>query len=174
MGMDVHGLNPIQNKKMSDFPTLNKMDKFDKEDKWKEKWEVLDNDTKMREKYWAEKDEYESANKGVYFRNNCWWWRPLWDYCYYVSDGIISEELHASGHHNDGSGLNGLDAKKLGELLLEKVKNGEAESWRKAHDERNERLRDGGDEFAASYPFDVDNVRRFAEFCIESGGFEIC
>ena len=24
------------------------------------------------------------------------------------------------------------------------------------------------------YPFDVDNVERFALFCIESGGFEIC
>ena len=29
------------------------------------------------------------------------------------------------------------------------------------------------DEFAKNYPFDVDNVREFANFCIESGGFEI-
>ena len=40
--------------------------------------------------------------------------------------------------------------------------------------ERNERLKEAGDEFAAAYPFDVDNVSRFAEFCIESGGFKIC
>lgn len=25
-----------------------------------------------------------------------------------------------------------------------------------------------------SYPFDVDNVQRFANFCRHSGGFEIC
>jgi hypothetical protein len=24
------------------------------------------------------------------------------------------------------------------------------------------------------YPFDIENVERFAKFCIESGGFEIC
>ena len=72
MGMDVHGLNPKENKKMSEFPTLAKMTKLDEEDKWKEKWEILDNDTKLREKYWKEEDEYQNANKGVYFRNNCW------------------------------------------------------------------------------------------------------
>ncbi len=21
-----------------------------------------------------------TANKGTYFRNNVWWWRPLWEY----------------------------------------------------------------------------------------------
>jgi len=26
----------------------------------------------------------------------------------------------------------------------------------------------------SSYPFEIDNVREFAEFCEQSGGFEIC
>ena len=30
------------------------------------------------------------------------------------------------------------------------------------------------DDFSKNYPFDVDNIERFALFCIESGGFEIC
>jgi hypothetical protein len=29
-------------------------------------------------------------------------------------------------------------------------------------------------QWEASYPFDVDNVKEFAEFCKESDGFEIC
>tara|TARA_Y100000310_G_C20529152_1_gene737568 strand:- start:705 stop:905 length:201 start_codon:yes stop_codon:yes gene_type:complete len=29
------------------------------------------------------------------------------------------------------------------------------------------------DNWAKSYPFDEDNVRRFANFCANSGGFEI-
>ena len=29
------------------------------------------------------------------------------------------------------------------------------------------------DDWAKSYPFDVENVREFAKFCLESGGFEI-
>jgi hypothetical protein len=28
--------------------------------------------------------------------------------------------------------------------------------------------------WAASYPFDVRNVKDFAKFCVESGGFEVC
>ena len=22
-----------------------------------------------------------TSERGEYFRNNVWWWRPLWDYC---------------------------------------------------------------------------------------------
>jgi hypothetical protein len=29
-------------------------------------------------------------------------------------------------------------------------------------------------QWEASYPFEVDNVKEFAEFCKESGGFKIC
>ena len=63
MGMDIHGLNPKMNKKMSEFPTMEKMNKLEKEDKWKEKWEILDNDTELREKYWKEKDEHEEIKE---------------------------------------------------------------------------------------------------------------
>ena len=30
------------------------------------------------------------------------------------------------------------------------------------------------DDFNKHYPFDIENVKEFAEFCIESGGFKIC
>ena len=33
---------------------------------------------------------------------------------------------------------------------------------------------DKDNQFMSSYPFNTDNVKRFAEFCRESGGFEIC
>ena len=88
MGMDVHGKNPKQNKKKSDFPMLVKVDKLEKEEKWKERRELIDTQS---DNYWKERDEYENANKGIYFRNNCWWWRPLWNYCYHVADDIISD-----------------------------------------------------------------------------------
>ena len=109
MGMDVHGLNQNENKKMSEFPTMEKMNKLEEEGKWKDKWEILDNDRELTEKYWKEKDEYEKINKGVYFRNNCWYWRPLWDFCYNVAKNspfpsLISEELWESGHSNNGGG----------------------------------------------------------------------
>ena len=174
MGMDVHGLNPKENKKMSEFPTLAKMNKLDKEDKWEEKWKILDNDTKLREKYWAEKDEFEEINKGTYFRNNCWWWRPLWDFCYNVArnsayPSLITQELWESGHSNNGAGLNDEDAKLLGAFLLKAIEDGVADDFKKHHEEQEEKRQEN-----YRYPFDKENVRVFAHFCIESGGFKIC
>ena len=172
MGMDVYGLNPKMNKKMSDFPTLEKMTKLEKENKWNEKWEILDNVTELREKYWKERDEYEKTNKGVYFRNNCWWWRPLWDFCYNVAKNspfpsLISHELWDSGHCNDGAGLNDEDAKLLAAFLLQAIEDGFADDYKDHHEsqEKDEKY---------EYPFDIENVEAFAHFCIESGGFEIC
>ena len=40
MGMDVHGLNPKQNKNIDDFPTMKKFDSMD----FAEKWKTLDKD----------------------------------------------------------------------------------------------------------------------------------
>ena len=91
MGMDVYGLNPKMNKKMSEFPTMEKMNKLDEEDKWKEKWELLDNNTELREKYWKERNEYEKINKGIYFRNNCWYIiRNIWCWGWFLNDTIIN------------------------------------------------------------------------------------
>ena len=164
MGMDVYGKNPIENKKKSDFPMLVKVDKLEKKEEWKERRELIDTQS---DNYWKERNEYENANKGMYFRNNCWWWRPLWDFCYNVAPELISDELWSSGHHNDGAGLNGEDAKLLGEKLLKAISNGFAEEFKKHHEEQEE-----SEEY--KYPFDTENVKAFAEFCIESGGFKIC
>ena len=196
MGMDVHGLNPKQNKSISDFPTMEKFDSMD----FKEKWKIMDKDKKISDKYWREKDKWEESNPGVYFRNNCWWWRPLWNYCYEVADDIISEELWDSGHSNSGAGLNDKDAKLLGNRLMEQIANGGAFKYQvdyeqylnDIHDDvctfcngnnrGNSKMKDctrcngtgKTKNFSKHYPFDVDNVEAFAKFCLESGGFEIC
>ena len=80
MGMDVHGVNPQQNKSIENYPLLQQVKELEEKDDWKARRKLLDDETIM-DKYWAERDEFEGENKGIYFRNNCWWWRPLWDYC---------------------------------------------------------------------------------------------
>ena len=40
--------------------------------------------------------------KGEYFRNNVWWWRPLWAFCY--ENYEIARKVE-NGHSNDGDGL---------------------------------------------------------------------
>mgnify|MGYP003149277030 CR=1 FL=1 len=144
MGMDVSGLNPKQNKNLDDFPVMDRFDSMD----FKEKWKALDKDKALRDEYWREKDKWETSNPGVYFRNNVWWWRPLWNYCYAVADDIIEGNLqikeyetdddgemdyenyrlvkakHDDGHGNSGAGLNDKYAKLLGNRLMECIANG--------------------------------------------------
>ena len=55
--------------------------------------------------------------------------------------------------------------------------NGTVHKWETAIKKKNEKLEKSDDKderFMASYPFSVENVKNFANFCLESGGFEIC
>jgi len=192
MGMDVHGLNPKQNKNIDDFPVMKRFDSMD----FSEKWKILDKDEALRDEYWKEKDKWEKDNPGIYFRNNVWWWRPLWNYCYHVAEDIIEPNMRRmeykfdaddepiyeesdyvkadfdNGHSNDGSGLDDKHAKLLGNRLMETIADGTAIKYQAHYLQLMEDADD--DDFSKNYPFDVDNVERFALFCIESGGFEIC
>ena len=179
MGMDVHGLNPKQNRKLEDFPILHKYRKMDDDNKYEQKWNELDADQALKIQYFNESDDYEKANPGYYFRNNVWWWRPLWDFCFQFTDGIISEELWEKGHHNSGHGLDAEGAKELGYELMRLIGDGTAmrheEQYNRAMEKRKKEAKAAGKEdFSTHYPFDTRNVEEFANFCIESGGFEIC
>ena len=160
MGMDVYGQNPKINKDVSDYPTYSKHreDYFDMYDKVKQK---------VKDKYHKELMQYEEANPGIYFRNNVWWWRPLWDFCYNVSDQI-DKDLWNSGHCNDGAGLDDKQSRLLARDLIVALGHGkEAEFSREM--EHNLNNHNGG----FKYYFDRDNVERFIKFLLECGGFRI-
>ena len=196
MGMDIYGKNPKQNRAVDKFPVMKKYDAMEFSKKWKE----LDKDEKLRTKYWKERTDFEDVNVGHYFRNNCWSWRPLWNYCFIIADDIISKEVFESGHNNSGAGLNDKDAKLLGNRLMEHIADGRTINYQANYEQY---LNDMPDDdcgvcngnnrgntkkkdcnrcngtgktknFNKSYPFDVENVEEFAKFCLESGGFEIC
>jgi len=156
MGMDVHGLNPKQNKKIEEFPVFYKYKKMEQSDAnteisgFQQKWKELDADEELSEKYWKESHEYEEANPGYYFRNNVWWWRPLWNYCWYIAEELLEKNLrlkkyetdedgetnfekyewktatYDDGHGNSGVGLDEDRAKELGEILMSTVADGSA------------------------------------------------
>jgi hypothetical protein len=138
--------------------------------------------------------------KGEYFRNNVWWWRPLWDYCItHHPDPAAKVE---NGHSNDGDGLNATDATKLGTLLKQDILSGKVDSYEEKYKQELESLPMAkcehcsgtgirNDEYvqgtcnacqgegkvkhwAASYPFNKENVQEFSEFLVNSGGFSIC
>ena len=87
MGMDVSGNKPKFNKTIDEFPTLFKWENKDWNERKGKEWK------KDQDKYWDEDSKYNEANPGIYFRNSCWWGRPLWDFCHHIAPELIDKEL---------------------------------------------------------------------------------
>ena len=67
------------------------------------------------------------TEKGAYFRNNVWYWHPLWNYCCELLPELTSKV--ESGHDNSGDGLNAVDSRKLGFAVQNSVEDGSAEIY---------------------------------------------
>ena len=197
MGFDLSGVNPKMNMKPEELPVYNKYNDMN----FKEKWEVLDKDEKLKDQYWEEYKKYQDANPGIYFRNNVWWWRPLWQYVCERFPEIITDEDAESGCSNSGLLIDDEKAMKIGLGLTAKLLDGSVKAYAdsyKAELDALEQLEcdlckgtgtrtdmkvNNGcngcsgtglkDDWAKSYPFHVENVQEFTKFCLESGGFEI-
>ena len=81
MGYDVFGLNPKEN---TPKPAILSGDVWKMEEEEKKE-------------YFEASNKWEAENKGVYFRNNVWWWRPLWNYVCEVCEDVMSQEDVAAG-----------------------------------------------------------------------------
>ena len=97
MGMDVYGLNP---KLKSEKPKLD----------WNSASE------KERDDYFEQMNKFEEENKGYYFRNNVWWWRPLADYIIEFT-GCVEEENVDYWHENGGFRVKDTDAVEIAKQL---------------------------------------------------------
>ena len=64
-----------------------------------------------------------TADVGRYFRNNVWWWHPLWDYVETVAPHLTEG---VSGRYNDGDGLNAAAADRLAAILSAELDSGRA------------------------------------------------
>lgn len=67
------------------------------------------------------------TKKGEYFRNNVWYWHPLWDYCCTIDKTLI--ERVPEGHSNSGDGLDATGARQLAFKLQEEIESGRAEQY---------------------------------------------
>ena len=119
MGFDLYGLNPQHNK---DEPLqLGKLkSKFEKDG-----WMQYDKMTKkQKDKYFELVDKQEEENPGRYFRNNVWFWRPLWSFvCQHCSDFISLKDADG-GSFNDGRVISKTKANKIGKRLSELLADG--------------------------------------------------
>ena len=160
MGMDVYGLNPKKNTKMPEV-----IKEIPEGKDWYDSYTLLSKEE--RNVYHAAKDKYYEDNPGVYFRNNVWYWRPLWDYvCQHVDS--LTEEDRMDGHSNSGHQISEEKAITIAGVLYALLEDGTVKEAEKVHNKAETAMED------PSYPFTEENVREFAIFCEESGGFEIC
>lgn len=165
--------------------------------------------------------ERPRTNKGEYFRNNVWWWRPLWNYVSVECSDIITKKDIEGGHYNDNYLITDSKAKKIAERLLQLHNDGRPQAIQDKYKEDSKpqsKFNEMCDEAAkylydnivdkkdgkitcpgdmkehdpdnyerwttlasmgkiqfieTSYPFDANNIKEFAEFCKDSGGFRI-
>ncbi len=102
-----------------------------------------------------------TSEEGRYFRRNVWTWRPLAE----LVTELCPEETAACEfwQSNDGDGLDDAESKKLAERLCALLASGAVKTYcanRAAE--------------IAPYGVDETDVREFAEFLKECGGFAIC
>ena len=150
------------------------------------------------------------TREDTYFRNNVWWWRPLWNYVNETCD--LSDEDFNMGLENNGHFISKKKSDEISKILFEEVKSKRTHAYMLS---RNKRLKSlplvdcifcngtgtrtdinekGNDcngcntghhkedglplgkvkSRETHYVFDVNNVKKFAKFCKESDGFEIC
>ena len=183
MGMDVYGEDPklVSRRPTIDFATATEEEKS---------------------RYFDEVDQFEVDNPGYYFRNNVWWWRPLWMYVAEVANNVLTAKDIESGHANSGHLISKTKAERIARILKRELENGNVQKHATEYMQMLKNLPlvecthcDGtgirNDEhvqgtcnacggtgkvknFNCNYPFHPENVEDFQRFCQYSGGFRIC
>jgi len=199
MGFDLYGLNP-KIKEGSVEP---------KRPDWNTATEA------EKDEYYSAMDIFEEQNKGFYFRNNVWWWRPLAQYVLEHTKVITDPKKIEGFGYNDGVEIDAEEAVQIAKQLKHLIKTGHTKKYeeeymvvyKKAelHNKKVEKELDNfqkamdkkhGKDIApvnypkedkekwdaiyskkdwnGGYPFSEKNVKEFAEFAEQSGGFQIC
>ena len=168
-----------------------------------------------RDEYFSAKDKFESENKGYYFRNNVWWWRPLASYVIEHTKVITDQKKIDGFSYNDGVEISAEEAEQIAKQLYYLLQSGhtkkyedeymagykkaethnkkvrkEMEVFQNAMDKKHKKdiapkdyPKDDYKKWSAiyakmdnngGYPFNLRNVKEFAEFAEQSGGFTIC
>lgn len=102
MGFDVYGISPKEN---TVKPELLEKDYTELNDK-------------EMEKYFELKEKWETENPGIYFRNNVWFWRPLWSYVCAVCEDVMTNEEQLAGTDNSGNEVSESTVERMVEKLV--------------------------------------------------------
>ena len=112
MGFDLYGVNP----------KIKEGTKKPKEIDWKNSTE------KERDEHFEAVQEFENINKGVYFRNNVWWWRRLAEYVLKHTK-CVDEQDFDKWHENGGHEVDAETAEQIANQLEHLIKTGHTQKY---------------------------------------------
>lgn len=104
--------------------------------------------------------------KGEYFRNNVWYWRPLWIFVCETCQDILTIDQKLGGHTNNGVVVTQDQARRIAVRLSQFEERGKIAEFERMY--KKEMVQS-----SEKYPFEEENLRRFIRFCLASGGFKI-
>ena len=132
MGFDLYGLNPTVNKKYP--PRYNEiMEEYGKDGMLNWKKDIPED---IKDEYFELKDNYEEENPGSYFRNNVWFWRPLWSFVCVSCDDFLKEKDMSNGNYNDAHKISKTKAIKIGKRLSKLLADGTVDSVERRYELR--------------------------------------
>lgn len=126
-----------------------------------------------------------SSEKFGYFRSNIWYWRPLWNYVAILSKDILTNDDIEEGNYNNDHIINSELSVIIGNRILESFSNNVFTDFKDKFEKEKEDLdkenvcsnsnnnTSSSENFYKNYILDKDLLEEFANFCINSGGFQI-
>ena len=128
MGFDLYGENPVQHKfkHQKRWDELSSMSYKEREEK------------EVNDEYYNLMNKYEEINPGAYFRNNVWWWRPLWLFVCEHCEDILTQGDMNSGNYNDSHLISRRKAEAIAQKLEEVIETDETKIWIQQHQDNLE------------------------------------
>ena len=80
------------------------------------------------------------SSDGEYFRNNVWWWRPLWEYVILTCDNILTVRQARDGTMNSGAVITKSQTLKIVRKLQKSIDNGDALMFKLERDKQLDSL----------------------------------
>lgn len=149
MGVDIYGVKPILRTRKPHRPGG-----------------TVDFDSPKWKSYYDRIDKWREENVGYYFRNNWWYWRPivaiiLENADFDLHDERKVEDLYQRMSHNDGR----IVGKRYIPIFIDAID--------KVLEDEDKILYYENEYESSDYVFDIDNLKNFKDFLIESGGFRV-
>ena len=129
MGYDLYGVNPTVNSEYP--PRYNEILKKYGKNGWLD-WSK-DIPEEVKNEYFNLQNEYQTNNPGSYFRNNVWYWRPLWDFVCHHCSGFLTPRDCSKGGHNGGERISKTKSVKIAKKLSRLIADGTVAHYEKEH-----------------------------------------